>query len=80
MGDAGFEAYGESPLARMQPTGRADVLARRVRLAVEKRRARIVYPRIYHVIRLFPNLSRFITDRFAPHPQAAPSLEARRGA
>lgn len=68
MGHHGFASYPNAWTVRAQPTGTTEVLARRVRRAVEKKRERIVYPRIYWFSRLFPGLSRFITDRFAPHP------------
>ena len=35
-------------------------------IAVEKRRARVIYPRIYTLLRHLPNLARWITDRFTP--------------
>jgi short-subunit dehydrogenase len=39
--------YGRALLARLVPTGDADVLARRVVAALDARRARVVYPSLY---------------------------------
>ncbi len=48
------------------PTGNVETLAKLVFRAVEKRRARVIYPRFYALVRHFPNLARWITDAFTP--------------
>src|SRR5262249_48817597 len=48
------------------PTGTVDELAVLVRRAIERRRARIIYPRIYATARWFPGTARFLTDRLTP--------------
>ncbi|MCC7386529.1 MAG: SDR family NAD(P)-dependent oxidoreductase [Deltaproteobacteria bacterium] len=58
-----------SAAARLTPTGRADVLARMVVRAVERRRARVIYPRIYALARHFPNLTRVLVDLLTPPVQ-----------
>jgi short-subunit dehydrogenase len=56
----------ESKLANRMPAGTTDELARIVVRAVEKKRSRIIYPRVYTATRWLPNLSRWLTGRFAP--------------
>ena len=41
-------------------------LARLVRKAVVRKRARVIYPRIYWLARWFPGRTRFVTDRLTP--------------
>jgi short-subunit dehydrogenase len=64
MGNASFERYGNS--AKGVPTGTTDKLARLIRRAVEKKHARVIYPRVYAIARHFPNLTRFLVDRMTP--------------
>jgi short-subunit dehydrogenase len=65
MGDANFAAF--SPwVARVAPTGSTRVLARLVIRAVERRHARLIYPRIYGLARWFPSLARWTADRIPP--------------
>lgn len=66
MARRGFTRYESSLGARLSPVGTAEGLARLVRLAVLRRRARIIYPRAYAVVRYFPNLARWFTARFSP--------------
>ena len=44
------------------------VLARRIRVAVERRRARIIYPRVYTLARHTPALTRVMMDAMTPLP------------
>jgi short-subunit dehydrogenase len=76
MADAAYASYENNPTARLLPSGTAGVLARRVRRAVERRSARVVYPRFYYLQMWFPGLGRFLTDRLAPHPRRPPALPA----
>jgi short-subunit dehydrogenase len=80
MGKAGMEKYELTWGLRMQPIGRADVLARRVRRAVERRRARVIYPRAYTMTRWFPGLTRWFMDRFTPPLARTPSTGVATGA
>ncbi|HKA90829.1 MAG TPA: SDR family NAD(P)-dependent oxidoreductase [Haliangiales bacterium] len=52
------------------PTGTAEELAVLVRRAIERRRARIIYPRIYATARWFPGTARYLTDRLTPRLKA----------
>ncbi len=66
MGDAAYEKFGgKKGAAAMLPVGKPDVLARRIRRAVESKSARIIYPRQYHMARLFTDFSRWTTARSA---------------
>jgi len=68
MADAALDAYKESgkEVADGLPTGDTATLARRIRVAIERGRGRITYPRIYAVARWFPGLTRFLVDRLTP--------------
>jgi short-subunit dehydrogenase len=70
MGDAAFAKYGgRVGLARLTPEGTPEQLARRVRRAVEKRRPRVLYPRIFVLSYLLPWLFRLITFAVTPRPR-----------
>jgi len=58
--------YEESAVMGGLPTGKPQLLARRIASAVERRRPRVIYPRIYTLSRLFPGLARWVTDRMTP--------------
>lgn len=66
MEAAGRAAYEESAMVRHVPTGRPEVLARRIAAAVARRRPRVIYPRIYALARHFPNLTRWLLDAVTP--------------
>lgn len=66
---AGRKAYAKSTVADMTPTGRPDVLARKIIAAVEKKRPRVIFPASYAVSRHFPNLTRWFLDQFTPEIQ-----------
>jgi short-subunit dehydrogenase len=66
MLEGGLRAFEESRAVRAMPVGTPDVLAQKVRRAVEKRRARVIYPRSMASARYFPNLTRYLVDRFTP--------------
>lgn len=66
MGTKGLKAYRPSKMLAMQPQGTTDGLAQRIVKAVEKRRARVVYPRIYGMTRWFSPLTRWVMDRATP--------------
>lgn len=66
LGRNGYKKYKESFTMKLAPFGTVEGLARLVRRAVERRRARVIYPRIYAVTRYFPNLTRWVTSRFSP--------------
>ena len=60
MGDAAYETFGgRKGLAAVAPEGTTDVLARRVRRAVLKGKARVIYPRFYSLPFYFPWIGRW---------------------
>jgi short-subunit dehydrogenase len=73
MLEGGLRAFEENRAVRAMPVGAPEALAREVRRAVEKRRARVVYPRSMASARWFPNLTRYLMDRFTPKVKAAPA-------
>jgi len=48
------------------PTGTPEALARLVADGVEHKKPRIIYPKIYGLSRLFPNITRWAVDTFTP--------------
>jgi short-subunit dehydrogenase len=59
MGDHAYEVFGgRKGVAGLMPEGRPEVLAARVRRALERRKARVIYPRFYTLVRWMPWLSR----------------------
>ena len=66
METAARNAYEDSSGAKHAPTGTADVLARLVADAVDRKTDRVIYPRVYGLARHFPNISRWAVDSFTP--------------
>ncbi|SRR5258706_3487217 len=66
MATSALTKYESSKLLRMQPTGTARELARAVRVSMARRRARLVFPRVYGFTRWFPTLVRIVMDWFSP--------------
>lgn len=66
MTQSGLDAYGRGAATRLIPLGDAATFARRLRRAVERRQARMFYPRFYGVARWFPNLLQQLSARLAP--------------
>lgn len=48
------------------PTGTPEGLARLIDRAVRKKKARVLYPRVYGLARVFRGMSQWFTDRFTP--------------
>ena len=72
METAGRAAYEETAGAKYAPTGAPEVLARMIAAAVEHKRARVVYPRVYALSRHFPNMTRWALDALTPKLKALP--------
>ncbi|MEO6574183.1 MAG: SDR family NAD(P)-dependent oxidoreductase, partial [Polyangiaceae bacterium] len=67
MAEAAYAKLGgRAGAAGLAPEGKPDVLARRILVALERRSARVIYPRFYVMSRLFPWLARILSDRLAP--------------
>ena len=71
MEAAGRAAYTETAATKYTPTGAPEVLARMIAAAVERKRPRVVYPRVYALSRHFPNATRWALDVLTP-PLKAP--------
>ncbi len=66
MGTTGLAKYESTWASRLSPLGNADELARLVLRAVDKRKARVVYPRSLAIAMLFPRLARWVTAKLTP--------------
>lgn len=69
MAEAGYAAYGDAAPSKHLPIGTTKVLASRVRSAVERKRARVIYPRVYVLTRHFPGITRWLLDQLTPRPR-----------
>jgi len=65
---AAHVAYPRTRLVTDLPSGVPDELARRIRIAIQRRHARVIYPRIYSVFRYLPWVVRILLDRLTPAP------------
>jgi short-subunit dehydrogenase len=63
---AGRARYEPSFIANHLPVGDPAVLARRVRRAAERRKARVIYPRFYWLSRWFPGITSWFLATFTP--------------
>ncbi len=72
MAAKGVEAYEPSASVNLQPHGTPAELARLIRRAVERKHARVIYPRVYHLARHFPALTRWALDHFTPKLRKSP--------
>ncbi len=66
MESAARENYKETWAAKNAPMGEPEKLAKLIWNAVEKRKARVVYPAIYGLARYSRVSSQWVTDRFSP--------------
>jgi short-subunit dehydrogenase len=66
METAGRARYEPSPAVDNVPVGDPAALARIIRTAAARRRARVIYPRIYNLARWFPNITAWFTAKFTP--------------
>jgi uncharacterized protein len=73
MEAAAREAYEASSAMNRVPTGHPDVLAALVARAVDRNTARVIYPGVYGLARMFPGTTRWFMDRFTPKLKALPA-------
>ena len=66
MGEHGLAAYHSSAMLALQPTGTTSKLAELVYRAVERKRPRVIYPRMNAFARWFPGTTRWLLDTFTP--------------
>ncbi len=69
MANAAVEHYAKDP-TRGLPVGTTEALSSLILRAIERRRARVIYPRLYGLTRMFPGITRWVMDRFSPRPQS----------
>jgi short-subunit dehydrogenase len=72
MADAAVARYATDVAARL-PIGTTAALARLVLRAIERKRARVIYPRSYAIARMSPSLTRWAVDTFSPLPRSLKS-------
>jgi short-subunit dehydrogenase len=73
MAASGYAAFGgKKGIVGLLPEGTPAALARLVRRAIEKRQARVIYPRFYITARYFPWVSRLLADAMVKSPYLAP--------
>jgi short-subunit dehydrogenase len=70
MGESGYAGFGGRDKVPPIPEGDPTVLARLMHRAMVRRTRRVIYPRIYGLVQLFPGLTRRGLDRFGPKPPA----------
>ncbi len=66
MESAARARFTPSAAATRVPTGTPEVLAKLIAHAVEKKKPRVIYPRVYGLSRLLPGPTRWLVDRFTP--------------
>lgn len=69
MAQAAVDRYAEDPTGIL-PVGNTAALARLVVRAIERRKARVIYPRAYVLARMFPGITRWVMDRMSPRPKS----------
>lgn len=61
-----IDIYGKDSMATAVPVGKAVDLAAAIRSAVDRRTARLIFPRFYSAARAFPSIARWLVSRFTP--------------
>jgi short-subunit dehydrogenase len=73
MGRTGYTKYEESWTTRLSPLGNTEALAKLVLKAIDRKRPRVIYPRLYAVALSFPRIARWFTARFSPPIKRLPA-------
>ncbi|MFT3776634.1 MAG: SDR family NAD(P)-dependent oxidoreductase [Minicystis sp.] len=73
MARKGYEKYEPTLAARLSPEGTTEGLARLILKAVDRKKARVIYPRTYAIALSFPRLARWFTARFSPPVKRLPA-------
>jgi short-subunit dehydrogenase len=66
MGDRNWGQLKNTAMSKSAPIGDTETLARLVLRAVERRKARVIYPRFYLLGWWFPWFGRWVAERFVP--------------
>lgn len=69
MASAAVARYTSDPTSFL-PVGDAGALAKLVVRAIDRRKARVIYPRVYLLTRMFPGITRWVMDRMSPRPKS----------
>ena len=72
METAAREKYVASASVENAPTGTSEELARLVLAAIDKKRPRVIYPKVYGVARHLPNVTRWLVDALTPDLKRVP--------
>jgi len=72
MAESALEAFGGRANVPKVPEGTPEGLARLIRRAMEKKKKRVIYPRVYASSWWMPWLARWIVDNFGPKLKPAP--------
>lgn len=71
MTQSGLDAYGRKGMAAMIPLGDTATLAKRLKKAIQKKKARLIYPRFYTLTRWFPRISNWLAGKLTPRLKTA---------
>jgi short-subunit dehydrogenase len=71
MGDRNWNQLKTGAANRFAPVGDTKTLARLVVRAVERKKARVIYPRFYRLGFWFPSLGRWVAEHFVPQATGA---------
>ena len=67
MNRSGIESYGgPSLMTKLMPVGRPNAFATIICDALETKKTRVIYPRFYWLVRWFPRISQWLSERFGP--------------
>jgi short-subunit dehydrogenase len=66
MGDRNWNQLKNTASSKLAPIGDPETLARRVLRAVDRRKARVIYPRFYTLGWWLPGVGRWVAERFVP--------------
>jgi len=66
MSAQAFDSYGDSWTKRLVSEASPEKLARRIRVAIERQRPRVMFPASYVVVRHMPDTARWVLDRLSP--------------
>ncbi|MDP6932397.1 MAG: SDR family NAD(P)-dependent oxidoreductase, partial [Myxococcota bacterium] len=66
MGERNFDQFEDPGAARKAPTGDTGTLARLVLEAIDRKRARVIYPGFYKLGWWFPTLNRYLSEYLTP--------------
>ncbi len=66
MSAEAFDSYGDSWTKRLVAEASPERLAEKIRVAIDRRRPRVVFPASYAIVRHLPDTARWLLDRLSP--------------